>query len=103
LLDLVQPGWRQELVEQRFLPELVVVNRMATAAENGFSGRPGPVVPQSRNLYIAGDWVGKQGWLVDASLASAREAAEIVLSRTPAPEGTATQPEPVRSESVLVS
>jgi hypothetical protein len=31
------------------------------------------------NLYLAGDWVGPEGFLIDASMASARRAAEVVL------------------------
>ncbi len=31
------------------------------------------------NLYLAGDWVGPEGFLVDASVASARRAAEMAL------------------------
>src|SRR5919107_4932587 len=41
--------------------------------------RPGPRVPGLDNLYLAGDWVGSEGFLVDASMASAHRAAELVL------------------------
>lgn len=81
LLDLVQPGWRDLLVERRFLPRMVVVNRLAPANEGGLAGRPGLVVPDSQHLYLAGDWVGPEGWLADASLASARHVTELILSR----------------------
>jgi len=80
LLGSVQRGWRSAVVRERFLPELVVTNAMATAAHGGLGGRPGPVVPDVPGLYVAGDWVGRQGMLSDASLASARAAAHAILA-----------------------
>jgi phytoene dehydrogenase-like protein len=81
LLDLVQPGWREVVVERRFLPRMVVYNALPTAAQGGISGRPGPEVSDVRNLYVAGDWVGAHGMLADASLASARSVAELIVGR----------------------
>jgi hypothetical protein len=31
------------------------------------------------NLYLAGDWVGPEGFLLDASMASAQLAAQLML------------------------
>jgi hypothetical protein len=36
-------------------------------------------VPGLDNLYLAGDWVGAEGFLVDASMASAQRAAQQML------------------------
>jgi pyruvate/2-oxoglutarate dehydrogenase complex dihydrolipoamide dehydrogenase (E3) component len=36
-----------------------------------------------RNVYLAGDWVGPVGHLADASFASARQAAELILQQKP--------------------
>jgi phytoene dehydrogenase-like protein len=83
LLDLVQPGWREVLVERRYLPSMVVYHALVTAAAGGAAGRPGPAVPNVANLYVVGDWVGPSGLLADASLASARQAAQLI-ARTPA-------------------
>ena len=80
LLDLVQPGWRAEMVERRFLPNITVSHGLVTAAEGGLSGRPGPQVPGLDNLYVAGDWVGSEGILTDASLTSAVRAAQLIIS-----------------------
>lgn len=79
VLDLMQPGWREIVVERRFLPSMTVAHAVATATAGGLAGRPGPAVPGVRNLYIAGDWVGPEGLLADASLASAKRAAELVM------------------------
>ena len=79
LLDLIQPGWRTLVAERRFLPNMTVSHALITAAAGGTTGRPGPAVPNVRNLYVAGDWVGKEGMLADASAASACRAVEMVI------------------------
>ncbi len=80
-LDLLQPGWRSEVVERRFLPKMMVYNAVVTAEQGGFAGRPGPQVPGLANLYVAGDWVGPVGILADGTLSSARQAANLILSQ----------------------
>ncbi|MEK6301332.1 MAG: oleate hydratase [Acidobacteriota bacterium] len=80
LLDLAQPGWREALVYRRFLPDMIVMNAMPVARTRGAEGRPGPEVEDVPGLYVAGDWVGNEGLLVDASLASARQAAVLIGS-----------------------
>src|SRR5579884_3254311 len=42
LLDLLQPGWREEVVEQYFLPHMVVSNAVVQVSQGGLPGRPGP-------------------------------------------------------------
>jgi phytoene dehydrogenase-like protein len=80
LLDLVQPGWRASVAQRRFLPAMTVMNALATAHHGGTAGRPGPAVDDVPGLYVVGDWVGTEGMLVDASLASARRAAEVIAA-----------------------
>lgn len=83
LLDRVQPGWREEVVERQFLPDMHATNAIVQARYGGLSGRPGPQVPGIDNLYVAGDWVGPAGQLTSASLASARSAARLACEQTP--------------------
>jgi phytoene dehydrogenase-like protein len=78
LLDLMQSGWRQVLVKKRPLPSMVVSNAVVTAATGGLAGRPD--VRIADNLYIVGDWVGKEGLLSNASVASAKHAAQLILN-----------------------
>jgi hypothetical protein len=66
------------VIERRFLPHMVAASALATAADGGLAGRPGPQVPEAPGLYLAGDWIGPEGWLADASLASARRTAALV-------------------------
>lgn len=79
-LDRLQPGWRDEVVEQRFLPYMTVSNALVNVAQNGLSGRPSPATDWP-NLYLAGDWVGPEGMLADAALASARQVARLILAQ----------------------
>jgi phytoene dehydrogenase-like protein len=81
LTDRIQPGWRDEVVHQRFTPNLVASNALVTAAGGGLAGRPGVEVAEVPGLFLAGDWVGPEGMLADASLASARRASATVLER----------------------
>ncbi|WP_166243373.1 phytoene desaturase family protein [Paenibacillus turpanensis] len=78
-LDCIQPGWRKHVIQQRFLPRMLVSHGMVTAANGGSQGRPGTVVKGRNGLYVAGDWVGSAGVLVSASLASAKEAARHII------------------------
>jgi phytoene dehydrogenase-like protein len=77
-LDLLQPGWRQVLVKKRPLPNMVVSNALVTAADGGLGGRPDTKIAE--NLYIVGDWVGKEGLLSNASVASAKRASQLILN-----------------------
>lgn len=78
LLDDLQPGWREVVVHRRFLPSMTVSNALVTP----HAKRPDVRTPV-RGLYIAGDWVGDDGLLSDAALASARAAARAILADTP--------------------
>jgi phytoene dehydrogenase-like protein len=77
-LELMQPGWREVLVKKRPLPNMIVSNALVTAAAGGLAGRPD--VKIADNLYIVGDWVGNEGLLSNASFASAKRAAQLILN-----------------------
>lgn len=79
VLDQVQPGWRAHVSARRFLPNMVAVTAIDRADRGGRAGRPGPAVPGVTGLFVAGDWVGPEGMLADAALASARSAARLAL------------------------
>jgi phytoene dehydrogenase-like protein len=76
--DLIQPGWRDQVVERRFLPSMVVTHALVEAGNGG--RRPEPTVPGFTGLHVVGDWVGPEGMLADAALASARAVATDVLA-----------------------
>ncbi|MBP0723622.1 NAD(P)/FAD-dependent oxidoreductase [Bacillus sp. RG28] len=77
VLDVAQPGWRNELVARQFLPKITVVNDFPhmKRIEN-----PGPAVSEIEGLYVAGDWVSHGELLADASVASAKRAVSQILN-----------------------
>jgi len=77
MADTVQPGWRDRLVFDRFLPRMVPVSAIATPQTGGLRGRP--KVDRGEGLYLAGDWIGPEGWLVDGAIASGAAAAAAAL------------------------
>jgi phytoene dehydrogenase-like protein len=79
LTDQAQPGWRDLVVERRYLPRMAVYHYLPTAESGGLPGRISPTVAEIAGLLVAGDWVGPVGLLADASLASARAAAMAIL------------------------
>ncbi|UUZ81947.1 hypothetical protein LJK88_46750 [Paenibacillus sp. P26] len=82
LMDLLEPGWEKEVVAMRFSPNVLVGYDSRTLYHNGAGPAPSPVVPEVTGLYVAGDWVGAEGRLADAGMASAKQAAEEVLRYT---------------------
>jgi phytoene dehydrogenase-like protein len=82
LLDLVQPGWRDEVVVRRFMPNLVVAGALPSVAWEQREGPRGPAVPGTDGLFVAGDWVGPEGMLADRSLVSATRAGQEAADRS---------------------
>jgi phytoene dehydrogenase-like protein len=80
-LDVLQPGWRSEAIVRRFLPSMTVSHAIPSAATGGLRGRAPVEVRDLPGLYLAGDWVGGQGTLANASVASAAHAAQLVVAR----------------------
>ncbi len=69
-----------DVVVARYLHHMHVVSASVTPAGGGLTGRPGIDDTGHTGLLVAGDWVGPDGWLADASLASG-EAAGAAASR----------------------
>lgn len=69
------------VVEARYLHRMTVVGALATAALGGLLGRPAVTDTGIANVFLAGDWVGPHGHLLDASLASADDAASRIHTR----------------------
>ena len=79
LLDIAQPGWRDELIHARFAPRMIV-NHLLPVPGAGLASRPGVADTGVSGVLLAGDWVGPTGWLVGGSLASGAAAADAVLA-----------------------
>jgi len=75
LLDAMQPGWRERLLAEQRMPKIAVIQDIPTPERGGLAGRM-PVAPLDAlangtpGLYFAGDWVGPEGMLSDAAVAS---------------------------------
>lgn len=85
-MDRLQPGWREHVIDRRFLPAITVVASLPRASEGGLAGRPGVQIAGHPNVFPAGDWVGPRGWLADAAAASAEQAANGCLAALNRPE-----------------
>jgi hypothetical protein len=54
---------------------MTVAGTMPRAGTGGMRGRPGVDATGSPGIHLAGDWVGPEGLLADAALASGHAAA----------------------------
>ena len=73
LVDQAQPGWRAHLVHRRYLPNMIVSHRL-------HAGSAIPCeVPGASGIYLAAEWVGAEGMLADAAVASAHRAVGAIL------------------------
>lgn len=70
-----------DVVEERFLAEMVVSGGLPTAAGGGLAGRPTVTDPARPGVLLAGDWVGGEGLLADAAVASGAEAGNRAAAR----------------------
>jgi len=68
--DIAMPGWRDRVIVDRFLPDMTVAHSAPWLDE------PRPKVDAIPGVFLAGDWVGEEAMLADASFASAERAAE---------------------------
>ncbi len=69
----------QDVVVRRFLARMVVAGALPRAACGGLLGRPRVTASGLPRVFIAGDWVGTEGLLGDAALASGQQAAVAAL------------------------
>lgn len=70
-----------QVLDERYLHRMATVTAIATAEHGGLRGRSPVSVPDQPGVFVAGDWVGPSGHLVDAALHSAREAARLAVAQ----------------------
>lgn len=80
LLDHIQLGWREHVRQRRFMPGMIVSHALPAAQTGGLAGRPDSIVAGRAGVFLAGDWIGPEGMLADASAASAERAASLALA-----------------------
>ncbi len=71
----------EDIAVERFLATMVVSGAMPTAAAGGLTGRVPVEVAEHPGVFLAGDWVGPTGMLLDAAVASAADAARRATRR----------------------
>jgi hypothetical protein len=75
------PDWRSAGTAIDQLQLSMGRGAVVTAESGGFAGRTGGRVSGTRNIFLEGDWIGPNGQLADASVASgvaaARRAAQL--------------------------
>lgn len=69
-----------DVVMQRYLHRLPVGWGTPLARQGGLAGRPAVAVGERPGLFVAGDWVGPEGLLADASAASASAAVATIAA-----------------------
>ena len=79
LLERAQPSWRKHAIYTRYLPQMTVYSAMPLASRGGLRGRTPVVVADAPDVLLAGDWVGDEGMLLDAALASAARVFDLSL------------------------
>ncbi len=67
-----------QIAVKRSLHRMLAVSALTTPATGGAAGRPGVAVPDLDGAFVVGDWVGP-GWLADATLRSALDAASVII------------------------
>jgi hypothetical protein len=68
------------ILERRVLSSMTVAHSLPRP-KCGLGGRPGITVAGTDNCFLAGDWVGKEGLLADAALASGLAAGTAAAQR----------------------
>jgi phytoene dehydrogenase-like protein len=69
----IAPG---DIVEQRYLHDLEVTGALPTVHAGGMTARVPVAIPEVPGAFLAGDWVGPEGMLLDAAVASAASAGQ---------------------------
>ena len=79
-LDVAQPGWRDHVVDARYVPRSMVSGDHARPATHGPADRPPVDVAGVDGLALAGDWIGPAGTLADAAIISGQAAAWALMA-----------------------
>lgn len=99
-----------DVIEQRVLARMVTSHAVPVPGR-GLAGRPGVDSAGARGVYVAGDWVGPDGLLADAALASGAAARQCAVAhvrtvrgraddRTGMSSAIAIRPGPIRSSPI---
>lgn len=77
-LETLQPGWKEYVVESRFLPNIIVNQRLPLVGHEQHFQRSETHIP---GLYLAGDWTSPDYILSDGASFSGKQAAEEIIQK----------------------
>lgn len=75
-LDKLQPGWQQNVITKRFLPNITVNQRLPQIGDERWLNRLKTKIP---GLYLAGDWASANSILADGAVSSGKDAAKDLI------------------------
>lgn len=81
VLQQLQPGFASELLHAEYHPKMIVSHGLPRPS--ALDARPGPSNSGQPGIFLAGEWVRSEAWLLDAACASAQAAAQLVLHTQP--------------------
>jgi predicted NAD/FAD-dependent oxidoreductase len=67
------------VLQQEYLHRMTVTSVLPTPTSGGLAGRPSVTAFADQGIFLAGDWVGRKGFLLDAACSSAEAAASEVI------------------------
>lgn len=75
-LEKLQPGWKEYKITSRFLPNIIVNQRLPQAGDEHMLQHAKEAIP---GLYLAGDWASPDCILADAAISTGKQAAEEII------------------------
>jgi phytoene dehydrogenase-like protein len=77
-LETMQPGWKDYVMESRFLPNIIVNQRLPLVGHEHHFQRSETKIP---GLFIAGDWASPDYILSEGAVFSGKQAAEEIIQK----------------------
>lgn len=77
-LEQMQPGWRKYLITSRYLPNIIVNQRLPRVGDEYKLQRSATDIP---GLYIAGDWASPHFILAEGAIRSGKQAADEITRK----------------------
>jgi thioredoxin reductase len=77
-LETLQPGWKDYVMESRFLPNMIVNQRLPLVDHEQHFQRSETNIP---GLYIAGDWTSPDYILSEGAAFSGKQAAIEIIQK----------------------
>lgn len=77
-LETIQPGWKQYVIASRFIPHITVNERLPFPGDEMQIESSKSAIP---GLYLAGDWASPDSILSEATISSAKLAANEIIEK----------------------